>query len=109
MTWIGYIAGFSTLLEKKVLSGTKKGSSALPIEKLFEEPLLVPGRNFLVPGRTFVGSMWNPFHRGFYLEHKRVLPGTKKGSNWNQKELSFGESCRTLSEPIFLRVYGYGC
>ena len=58
----------ATLLKKKVLSRTLKGSSAVSIE----EP-------FLVPGRTFFGSMKNTFHRGFYMESKRVLPGTKKG------------------------------
>ena len=44
---------------------------------------LVAARTLLVPARTLLGSMYNPFCRGFYMELKMVLPGTKKGSTWN--------------------------
>ena len=48
---------------------------------------------FLVPCRTFSteGSTWNS--KGFYLELKRVLHGTKKGS-------SKGSSMGTAEEPF---------
>jgi hypothetical protein len=39
------------------------------------------------------------------MEHKIVVHGTKKGSTWNQKGLSYGDSRRTLLEPFLLRVY----
>jgi hypothetical protein len=50
---------------------------AVPIGETFEKPFLVLGRTYLVPGRTLLGAMWNSFHRGFYMDSKRVLPGTK--------------------------------
>ena len=55
-----------TLLEKKVPSRTKKGSSDIPIREPFEESLLVSGRTHLVPQK-------------FYMELNTDLPGTKKG------------------------------
>jgi hypothetical protein len=58
-----------TLLERKVLSRTLKGSSTVHIGEPFEELLLVAGRTLLVPVST-----WN--QKGFYMEPKRVLPGT---------------------------------
>ena len=58
-----------------------------------------PHRQTLV--LTYFGSMQNPLHRGFYIEPKRVLPGTKNGSTWNQKGFSYGDSGRTLLEPFF--------
>ena len=51
----------TTLLEKKVLSRTLKGSLAVPIGEPFEEP-------FLVAGRTHLGSIQNNL--------QWVLPGT---------------------------------
>jgi hypothetical protein len=39
------------------------------------------------------------------MEPKIVLLGTKKGSTWNLKWFSYGDSQITLLEPIFLRVY----
>jgi hypothetical protein len=63
---------------KKVLSRTLKGYLAVPIEEPFEEPFLVPDRTLLVPVEPFP---------------QRVLIGNqKKGSTWNQKGFSYGES-----------------
>ena len=45
-----------TLLETK---GSKNGYSAVPISEPFEEPILVPVKTLLVPGRTLLGSMYN--------------------------------------------------
>jgi hypothetical protein len=50
-----------------------KGSLAVPIEEPFEEPFLVAGRTL-----STEGSIWKP--KRFYLEPKRVLPGTKIAS-----------------------------
>ena len=35
------------------------------------------------------------------MEPKIVLPETKKGSTWNQKVLSYGDSRKTLLEKIW--------
>jgi hypothetical protein len=42
------------------------------------------------------------------MEPQRSLPGTKKGSSWNQKGFSYGDSRKTLLEPFFLRVCDLG-
>lgn len=55
---------------------------AVPVGETFEEPLLVPSRIVL-------GSMYNPFHTEFYMELKIILPQTKNGFTWNQKEFSY--------------------
>uniref|UniRef100_A0A4W5KAU0 Potassium voltage-gated channel subfamily KQT member 1 n=1 Tax=Hucho hucho TaxID=62062 RepID=A0A4W5KAU0_9TELE len=57
-----------------------QGYLAVSIGEPFEEPLLVPGRTILVPFTIVLGSIGNPFHRGFYMEPKMVLLGTKNGS-----------------------------
>lgn len=61
--------------------------------------LLSPKHNplknsFLVPARTLLGSMQDPFYRGFYVE-PGVLLGTKKGSPCNQKQFSYAGSQTT--------------
>ena len=75
--------------KKKLLSRILKGSSAVPIGEPFEEPLLVPGRTLLDPSRTNLGSMYDPQWKGFYMEPKMVLPGTKKGSPMRTVEEAF--------------------
>jgi hypothetical protein len=68
-----------TLLEKKVLSITLKGSLAVPLGEPFDEPLLVPYRTL-----STEGSRLNP--NVFYLQPKR---GYSKG-------FSYGDSRKTL-------------
>lgn len=46
-----------SLIEKKVLSRTLKGSSAVAIVEHFKEPFLVGGRTVLVPDRTLLDSI----------------------------------------------------
>jgi hypothetical protein len=72
--------------EKKVLSRTNKGYSAVPIGEPFEEPFLVSSRTSLgsVPDRVLPGTkngspmgtakepVWNPFSRG---PHRKYSSG----------------------------------
>ena len=47
-------------------------------------------------------SLPYPFNRGFYLEPKRVLHGTQKGSTWNPKGFSCGNR-NPFSKSIVLQ------
>ena len=80
---------------KIVLSRTEKGSSAVPIGEPFEEPILVPDT-------TRLRFMYHPFHRGFYMEPQRVLPGNQKGLYLEPKRVRLGDSHRTLLEPLYI-------
>ena len=57
------------------------------------------------PGRTQLGSMYDPFPRGFYMEPKGVLPGTKKGSVRTKKGSPMRTAEVPISTPFFLRMY----
>ena len=70
----------TTLFEKRV----PKGFFSCPHRKTLFWLHVKP---FLVPCRTILGSMQNPLWKGFFVEPKRVLRGTKRVFIWNQKKV----------------------
>ena len=65
-----------------------------------KNPFWFQVKTLLVPGKNPFGIHVEPFPQ----ESNRVLLGTKKGSSWNQKGFSYGDSQRTLLEPFFLEA-----
>jgi hypothetical protein len=68
-------------------------SRTSPKEKPLKNPFRIPVRTLL---NSTEGSTWNP--KEFYLEPKRVQPGTKKGS-------PMGTAEEPIWNPFFVRVY----